>query len=133
MSPLHHQPAYVAALDAERRARARSSRPSSELERLVWAAAQGDESAWSLLVSRFRSRLTRIVRSHRVPPQDVDDVVQTTFIRLYENLGNLREPNALPGWLETTARRETVRSIRAMLRERPLEVNQLEDLPAPAE
>lgn len=127
MSALHHhQRPYVAALDAERRA-------GGDLDRLVRAAANGEQSAWNAIVSRFTRRLTRLVASHRVPSQDVDDVVQLTFIKLYENLGSLRDPNALPAWLDTTARRETLRSIRAMLRERPFDVGLIEDLPAPGE
>src|SRR3954452_23007618 len=119
----HHQREYVAALDVERRARARSARGGSgELEALVGAAARGEDSAWSALVGRFTRRLTRVVQSHRIAAHDGDDIVQTTFIRLYEHLGSLREPNALPAWLDTTARRETLKHIRAMGRERPLDV-----------
>jgi RNA polymerase sigma factor (sigma-70 family) len=106
---------------------------SLHLEPLVFAAARGDHSAWAELIRRFKSHLTRLVRSLRVPAHDVEDVVQLTFIRLYENLGNLRDPNALPGWLDTTARRETLRSIRVMLRERPLDVGVIESLQAASE
>ena len=120
----HHNRPYVDAVDASRRA---------DLEPLVHAAARGDDSAWAELVARFTRRLTRVVRSQHLPAHDVEDVVQTTFIRLYENLGSLRDPNALPGWLDTTARRETLRSIRAMLRERPLDIGSIEGLPAPGE
>src|SRR4051794_22696199 len=105
MSALHHhQRAYVAALDSERRAQAQAARTGNDLDRLVRAAANGEQSAWNTIVSRFTRRLTRLVQSHRVPAHDVEDVVQITFIKLYENLGNLRDPNALPGWLDTTAR-----------------------------
>jgi RNA polymerase sigma factor (sigma-70 family) len=101
-----------------------------DLRLLVPAAARGDDSAWAEIVARFTRRLTRLVRSHRVPAHLADDVVQMTFIRLYEHLGALRDPQALPGWLETTARRETLKTIKAMLREQPLEVTELEHLPA---
>jgi RNA polymerase sigma factor (sigma-70 family) len=110
-----------------------SGRPCTELESLVSAAANGDQAAWTTIVSRFRGRVTRAVRSFRIPAHDVDDVVQLTFIRLHHSVGSLRDPNALAGWLDTTARRETLRSIRATLRERPLDVVVLEDLPAPVE
>ena len=94
---------------------------TQELERLVRAAARGHEAAWSALVARFIHRLGRIVRGYRVPANDVDDIVQSTFIRLYEHLHSLRDPRALSPWLETTARRETLKRIRAGRRECPLE------------
>jgi|SRR4051812_28118594 RNA polymerase sigma factor (sigma-70 family) len=130
----HHSQPYIEAIDASRvRRRAVRTFRSHDLESLVRSAARGDDAAWAELVARFERHLTRVVRSQRVPPHIVEDVVQTTFIRLYENLPHLRDPKALPGWLDTTARRETLRAIRAMLRERPLDVGAIVELPAPAE
>jgi RNA polymerase sigma factor (sigma-70 family) len=43
---------------------------------------------------------------HRLPRSDAADVAQTVWLRLVQNLGNLREPEALPGWISTTARNE---------------------------
>ena len=106
---------------------------STPLSGLVTAASRGDDSAWAELVARFNSHLTWVARSQRVPAHDVEDIVQVTFIRLYENLGSLRDVNALPGWLDTTARRETLRSIQKMLRERPLDAEALAELPSPEE
>jgi RNA polymerase sigma factor (sigma-70 family) len=105
----------------------------NDLSTLVCAAAAGDAAAWDALVARFSRRLTWVVRSHRVPAHAVDDIVQVTFIRLYQHLGRLRDPQALPAWLETTAHRETLKAIKRMVRERPLEVSLLEELPAPRE
>ena len=135
MSGLHHNRDYVAAVDAERRsaASARRRAGSVELEALVRAAARGEEAAWSSLVGRFTRRLTRLVQSYRVPAQDAEDVVQTTFVRLYDHIDSLRDPKALPGWLDTTARREALKCIRAARRECPLDGGVLENLPAPHE
>ena len=110
-----HVRGYVYAVDAAH------ASGTHELERLVKAAASGHEAAWSALVARFIHRLGRIVRGYRVPANDVDDIVQSTFIRLYEHLHSLRDPRALSPWLETTARRETLKRIRAGRRECPLE------------
>src|ERR1700761_830445 len=95
----HHARAYVSAVDAERR--------GDDLERLVRQAAEGEHEAWDTLVRRFTRRLTRVARAHRVASADVEDIVQITFVRLHEQIGNLRDPNALPYWLDTTARRES--------------------------
>jgi RNA polymerase sigma factor (sigma-70 family) len=110
----HHVGPYLHALDPAR------SSGHRELERLVQAAAGGHDAAWSAIVGRFVGRLSRIVRTYRVPANDVDDIVQATFVRLYENLDTLRDPRALSPWLETTARRETLKRLRRGARECPL-------------
>lgn len=104
MTNAFHQRSYIAAVDAERLA-------SCELDVLVRAAAGGDESAWTALVGRFSRRLRSLARSYRLRGDDVEDVVQTTFMRLYLKIDTLREPSALPGWLDTTLRRESLRRI----------------------
>ena len=127
MISTHHQNReYVRALDDERRAR------TGDLEPLVRAAKRGDESAWHAIVQRFTRRLSRVVRSGRVPAADVDDIVQTTFVSLYENLDSVRDANALPGWLATTARREMLRTRGRAAREVPLDVDTLEHVAEPA-
>jgi RNA polymerase sigma factor (sigma-70 family) len=126
MISTHHQTReYVRAFDDERRARA------GDLEPLVRAAARGDESAWSTIVERFTRRLNRVVRSGRIPAADVDDIVQTTFVRLYEHLDSVRDANALPGWLATTARREMFRKLSRTTREVPFEIDAAEGFAAP--
>jgi RNA polymerase sigma factor (sigma-70 family) len=126
MISTHHQNAqYVRALDVERRARA------GDLEPLVSAAKRGDESAWHAIVQRFTRRLSRIVRSERVSSADVDDIVQMTFVRLYEHLDAVRDANALPGWLATTARREMLRKCGRTSREVPFDADVIESIPEP--
>jgi len=53
-----------------------------------------------------------VVRRHRLHGDDAEDVVQTLWLRLVEHLGDLREPQALPGWIVTTTRNECLRLIR---------------------
>lgn len=76
---------------------------------LLAAAAKGDQEAWDALVDRFTSLLWNITRQYRLSPADAADVVQTTWLRLVENLGRIADPDRLPGWLATTARREALR------------------------
>jgi RNA polymerase sigma factor (sigma-70 family) len=56
--------------------------------------------------------LWSITRSHRLAVADAADVVQTTWLRLVEHLGRITDPERLPGWLATTARREAQRVAR---------------------
>lgn len=89
------------------------------LVELVAAAGRGDGTAWDLLVERYAGLVVAIARSFRLSEADVADVSQTVWLRLVESLGTLREPQALPGWLGTSARRECLAVLRRLRRERP--------------
>ena len=73
---------------------------------LVQAAAAGDARAWSDLVDRFSPLVWSVCRAHRIYDEDAADVFQVTWLRLLENLGRIRDPQRLPGWIATTCRRE---------------------------
>jgi RNA polymerase sigma factor (sigma-70 family) len=76
---------------------------------LVATAATGDERAWAELVRRFGGLVWGTARSFRLSQQDIEDVSQTTWLLLAGHIHRLREPEALPGWLVTTTRRESIR------------------------
>lgn len=84
---------------------------------LVERAALGDEASWNLITERFNNLLWSIARSYRLDTADAADVVQTTWLRLVENLGRIREPERLAGWLATTARNECLNLVRRLGRE----------------
>jgi RNA polymerase sigma factor (sigma-70 family) len=79
---------------------------------LVNAAAAGDAAAWNALVDQFAGLVWAVARSHRLSDADAADVSQTTWLRLVERLGELREPERVGAWLATTARRESLRHLR---------------------
>jgi RNA polymerase sigma factor (sigma-70 family) len=84
---------------------------ASEVSRLVRASASGSEAAWNELVRRYSPLVMAVTRSYQLTADDAKDVSQTVWLRLVENLANLREPDALPGWLATTAQRECIRQL----------------------
>lgn len=84
---------------------------------LVLRAAAGDRSAWDELVSRFSGLVWAVARGHRLRSEDAAEVFQTTWLRLLENLAQLREPDRVGAWLATTARRECLRLFRQHGRE----------------
>ncbi len=90
---------------------------SGDLEELVRAAGEGDQDAWNTLVERFSGLLWATVRAHRLSPTVSAEVVQTTWLRLVEQLARIRDPERLGGWLATTARNECLRLIRHRSRE----------------
>jgi len=80
--------------------------PDDPVPGWVRAAAAGDVQAWEQLVDRYGGLLWSVCRAHRLGPDDTADVVQLTWLRLLENLGRIRDPERLGGWLATTCRRE---------------------------
>jgi len=98
---------------------------------LVLAVKGGDQEAWGKLVERYTPLLWSITRSFRLSEDDANDVVQATWLRLVDQLGNLKDPEVLPGWLATTARRETLRILRVSNRATPASLQELDDLAEP--
>ena len=76
---------------------------------LVARAKGGDSEAWDELVERYAPLIWSICRKHRLGRTDADDVAQSCWLRLVDQLDKVRDPAALPGWLATTARRECLR------------------------
>jgi RNA polymerase sigma factor (sigma-70 family) len=79
---------------------------------LVRAAAGGDQAAWDMLVERFASLVWSVARAHRLSAADASDISQTTWLRLAEHIGRLRDPDRVAGWLATTARNECLKLLR---------------------
>jgi RNA polymerase sigma factor (sigma-70 family) len=80
---------------------------------LVASARDGDVRAWDALVERYAPLIWSICRKYRLDRADADDVGQGVWLHLVDQLGKIREPAALPGWLATTTRRECGRLVRA--------------------
>lgn len=83
-----------------------------QVHELLEGAAAGSQAAWDALVDRYGGLVWGVVRSFRLDPATAADVSQTTWLRLVENLHKIRQPEALPGWLATTARREALRVLK---------------------
>ncbi len=88
---------------------------------LVHAAASGEQDAWNRLVDQFMPLVWSVTRTYRLTDRDAEDVSQTVWLRLVENLTDIREPRALPKWIITTAKNESLRLIKAHRRTRPLD------------
>ena len=80
---------------------------------LVTRASGGDQGAWHELVDRYASLVYTICTRYRLSNPDIEDVGQNVWLLLVEQLGKLREPAALPGWLATTTARECLRVVTA--------------------
>jgi RNA polymerase sigma factor (sigma-70 family) len=88
----------------------RSDQPVTDL---VTRARNGGRQAWDALVERYAPLIWSICRRHQLADADARDIGQNVWLRLVDQLGTLRDPAALPGWLATTTRRECGRLLRA--------------------
>src|SRR5271167_1691303 len=66
---------------------------------LIQKAQRGDASAFSQIVSAYRRRILGTISRLIGRPEDVEDVSQEVFIRLYFSLGQLRTPEVFEPWL----------------------------------
>lgn len=82
-------------------------RPS--VAELVGLARTGDKAAWDNLVERFAPLVWSVCLKFGLAREDIEEASQNVWLAMVEQLVNLREPAALPGWLATTTHRECLR------------------------
>jgi RNA polymerase sigma-70 factor (ECF subfamily) len=70
---------------------------------LVVAAQQGDPAAFGALYRKFAPMIHGVLLS-RIPPAEVEDMVQEVFLSALRKLKDLREPAAFGGWVAMIAR-----------------------------
>lgn len=123
LTPLQHGASFPSSI-------ARHSPGEPDLAALVAAAQSGSERAFAVLVARFERLVRSAARQVLQDPEDAADVVQHTWLTLFTQIGTIQNPDALPGWLATTARREGLRVMRLRAATLPLNeqaLHQLED------
>jgi len=91
----------------------RHSVPDNEVGELVRAAARGDQASWEALIARYSGLIWSVARGYRLSQADTADVFQTTWLRLAEHLGQIKDPERVGAWLATTAGRECLRVARS--------------------
>jgi RNA polymerase sigma factor (sigma-70 family) len=88
----------------------------SSVGALVARVGDGDQEAWNEIIERYIPLVWSICVRYQLSRPDIDDVGQSVWLLLVENIGKLRDPAALPGWLATTTKRECLRILRATRR-----------------
>ena len=66
---------------------------------LILRAKQGDDQAFNQIVQAYRRRILGTISRLIGRPEDVEDVGQEVFVRLYYSLDQLREPDVFEPWL----------------------------------
>ena len=86
---------------------------------VLFAAQAGAAGAADRFVRQFDRLVWWVVRSFRLPESDAEDVVQNTWLRAFEHLADVRDPERVSSWLVTIARRECLKLLRSGRREVP--------------
>lgn len=116
-------PATPATAARIRPAPARRPAPADALDaaELVAAARRRENPAWEELVARYGGMVRGVVASYRLQEADAADATQMTWLRAFERLDSVRDPDRLGGWLATTASRECLALLRRARCETPVE------------
>lgn len=88
---------------------------------LVSRCLNGDAHAWTELVARYARLVHAVPVRHGLSPAEVDEVGQEVFLALAQHLHTIEDPERLPGWLVTTARRFCWRMVQRRRYEHSLE------------
>src|SRR5262252_5536733 len=66
---------------------------------LIQKAQAGDDAAFNQIVVAYRKRILGTIARLIGRPEDVEDVAQEVFLRLYYSLDQLRTPEVFEPWL----------------------------------
>ncbi len=71
-------------------------------EKIVRQVIAGDVNAFEHLLEKYQNLVLRIVKKH-VPHDQVRDLVQEVFIRMYQSLLTFDDRSSFPQWVSTIA------------------------------
>lgn len=94
------------------------------LTTLLQRAVDGEEAAWVALVRRFDGMVWSVTGRFALQWDDRQDVRAGVWADLHEKASSVREPDALPGWLRTTARRRCLGVMRRRAAEPVIELDE---------
>lgn len=93
-----------------------SGAPPRGIRHAIARAREGDASARNALAREHLSEIGRFVACHLGDPQEVEDVVQETFLLAFGQLDRLREPEKFRFWLKGIA----LMRVRQLIRKRKM-------------
>jgi RNA polymerase sigma factor (sigma-70 family) len=90
---------------------------------LVSRCCRGEAQAWNELVERYSRYVYAIaVQGYRLQGADAEDAFQDVFLRVFDRLGSLRDPDALRPWIGQLTRRVCLDRLAALGRDEPAEL-----------
>jgi RNA polymerase sigma-70 factor (ECF subfamily) len=80
-------------------------------EEIIAEVVAGQTNLFSILIQRYNQRLFRIVRGYLRHEQDVKDVMQSAYLKAFENLKQFRGEAQFSTWLIRIAIHEALKKI----------------------
>jgi RNA polymerase sigma-70 factor (ECF subfamily) len=90
----------------------REKLPGENDRDLVAKALQGNQKAFRRIVERHHSTAYAVVRSVLGDSDEVDDVLQNVYIKMYRGLAGFRGESRLSTWIYQIARNEAINAAR---------------------
>jgi RNA polymerase sigma-70 factor (ECF subfamily) len=82
--------------------------PGETDRELVSKALQGNQKAFRRIVERYHSTTYAVVRGVLGDSDEVDDVLQNVYVKIYRGLGGFRGESRLSTWIYQIARNEAI-------------------------
>jgi RNA polymerase sigma factor (sigma-70 family) len=101
-------------------------------EKLVRLCLQGNETAWSALIDKYRNLIFSIPLKNGFSKEDAAEVLQEVCLALLTALPRLREPRTLAAWLIKVTSHECLHWRRKQSRYTPADFSGSNDPVAPA-
>jgi RNA polymerase sigma factor (sigma-70 family) len=99
---------------------------------LVLACLEGDETAWSRLVDKYRGLIFSVPLRYHLARDDAAEVFHAVCVELFHELPRLRDADSLRPWLMTVAAHQSFRWKEAQPREGAREAEGIEAAGLPA-
>lgn len=72
---------------------------SIEEQQIIADILNGNKQLYSVIVNRYKHRIFGFIQGMGIPREDVEDIVQETFIRAYRKLATHRLDRSFSAWL----------------------------------
>ena len=91
---------------------------------LIHSILAGDDSAFACLVEKYRKQVHALAWRKIGDFHIAEEITQDTFLKVYEKLSTLKNPNHFSGWLYVIATRKCL----AWIRKKQIETEPIEDV-----
>lgn len=109
------------------------ARPTAEFAEKSWSdtrlvneCLRGNEAAWGALVDKYKRLIYSIPIRWGFQQEDATDIFQSVLAQMLSELGRLRDPEALAGWLIRVTANQCYQLRRQQLRDRPVSASESE-------
>ena len=92
--------------------------------RLIRECLEGSETAWSVLIEKYKNLIFSIPIRYGFSQDDSADIFQSVCMDLLADLPRIREPNALAGWLIQVTRNKCFHRKQEQLRHPAEEIDE---------